>query len=170
MRFIPLAASLFFVSYLPVHAASLLCKKSSEESAAADTLVRELRSKIWHAKISKYAPRLSFVYACDGTAFVNLYEITEPSDFAKVDSLAKEALSQSRVLSTVVLRFYEREVWIEREGGAGHRGKEKHLATAVIRASHVRARVGAATNPSIERTATGKPVSAAHVERWAPRR
>jgi hypothetical protein len=135
MRALVVASLVASFAAAPARAGSPCVASTVEDKRIATAVAQELSARYARTVQSTSSPkslRLLTRPGCRGNVTLDIYEITEPSQFRSVEALAREAQAAVPRSAAVSLRFFEREIWVSREGGGGHRGKEKLLKATTL--------------------------------------
>jgi hypothetical protein len=135
MRSLLVASLVASFAASPALAGNLCVASTVEDKRIAKAVAQELSARYERAvrlTSSLKALRVLTRPGCRGNVTLDIYELTEPSNFISVEALAREAQAAVPQAAAVSLRFYEREVWVNREDAGGHRGKEKLLKAVTL--------------------------------------
>jgi hypothetical protein len=71
------------------------------------------------------AVQIRYRTACAGNVMLVVHGVTEASIMGEIEQYARESLRSIVGVKGITIRFFEKEIWIERPDGSGHRGKER---------------------------------------------
>jgi hypothetical protein len=124
----------FFVSML-----LLGCVSSAEDSEIASEVGKYLNATNVVPLNTSEAYRThsgKIVYVGPGTngsPHFTYYEVTDLDDIQKLKGAAKEAVAKVSSAKQITLHFMEKEVFHQLPSGSGSRGREKEIATVVVK-------------------------------------
>lgn len=117
----------------PVEAGQPCLASAGNDMRIASAVMQEFSARYTNALESRLRPHRAGVRpGCQGNVILDVYGVVLPEGFKAMEQFAREAQAAVPGAATVSLRFFEREVWISREGGGGYRGKEKLLKTVTL--------------------------------------